>query len=342
VTRHVNYGIARKSRMTGGDIAIVGFLGLGMIIWWNFLRGDTTIPDVALTAGPKPVLTTDRPDDGPAPPSRQDVPEKGDTPAPPHASDKPPVDPKQAASLVSAGKEALSRGDAITARSYLSEAFLLGLEPSQAAWVRAELTRIGQETVFSGHILDNDPLASRYLVKTGDTLGKIAKSFRIPDDLVAALNGIANKNSIREGQSLRVVQGPFHAVVHKRSYVMDVFLDNVLVKHFKVGLGADGSTPTGEWRVSTKLVNPTYYPPRGGQVVAADDPTNPLGERWIGLIGISGEAAGQERYGIHGTVEPDSIGKSVSLGCIRMYNEDVMQLYTYLIEKQSTVTVVND
>jgi len=120
---------------------------------------------------------------------------------------------------------------------------------------------------------------------------------------------------------------------------LDVYLGDAFVRQFKVGLGADDSTPTGEWRVATKLINPTYYPPRGGEIIAADDPKNPLGERWIGLVGVSGAAVDQERYGIHGTNDPDSIGKSVSMGCIRLPNEDVEALYTYLVETHSTVTV---
>ena len=75
------------------------------------------------------------------------------------------------------------------------------------------------------------------------------------------------------------------------------------------------------------------------KVSPADDPKNPLGERWIGLVGISGAAVDQERYGIHGTNEPETIGKSVSMGCIRMHNEDVEALYTYLVETHSAVTV---
>ena len=207
------------------------------------------------------------------------------------------------------------------------------------ATLRAELTRIGRETIFSRRIFDDDPWVERYIIKTGDSLAKIGKQYKITDDLLASINGIKNKNLIRVGQSLKVIRGPFHAVIDKKSYTLDVLLGQTLVNHFKVGLGEDGSTPRGEWRVSTKLRNPTYHPSRGGKIIAADDPENPLGERWIGLEGTGGEAVGQLRYGIHGTIEPDSIGRDASLGCVRLFNEDVELLYSYLIEKHSTVTI---
>lgn len=256
----------------------------------------------------------------------------------------PPVDSadsvaQRAESLFAAGTQALERGRVVAGRAYLSEALQLGIEEPNRTLVHAELTRIGNETIFSPRIFDNDPLVSRYVIQPGETLGKIAKKQKVSADLLATINGIADKNRIRAGQTIKIVQGPFRAVVHKHSYSLDVYLGSTFVKHFKVGLGMDDSTPAGEWKVGTKLVNPTYYPPRGGRIMAADDPENPLSERWIGLVGLGGEALGQERYGIHGTTEPDSIGQSVSLGCIRMYNEDVEALYTYLVDEHSIVTV---
>ena len=215
----------------------------------------------------------------------------------------------------------------------------LGVTGRQRTTLRNELTRIGNETVFSSRILTDDPLVERYTIQPGDALGKIAKANQVSADLLAAINGMADKNRIRAGQTIKIIKGPFHAVVTKSIYSLDVYLGSTFVRHFRVGLGADDSTPRGEWHVATKLENPTYYPPRSGRVVSADDPTNPLGERWIGLTCVSGECVGQFRYGIHGTIENDSIGKSVSLGCIRMYNEDVEALYTYLVEKHSRVTV---
>jgi lipoprotein-anchoring transpeptidase ErfK/SrfK len=227
----------------------------------------------------------------------------------------------------------------VPARQYFSEALQLGPDDPERTLLRAELTRLGNETIFSARIYEDDPFIERYIIQPGDTMGKIAKANHVTPELLAEINGIRNVNLIRAGQTIKVIKGPFRAVVDSRTYTLGVYLQNTFVKQFKVGLGADQSTPTGEWRVGTKLVNPTYYPPRSGQVIAADDPANPLGERWIALHGVSGEAAGQLRYGIHGTVEPDSIGKSVSLGCIRLYNEDVEALYNYLVEKESTVIV---
>jgi lipoprotein-anchoring transpeptidase ErfK/SrfK len=315
-----------------------GSFALG--IWWTFLRSSAPAPAVAeLALTPQPRLTTDRPDLQPSGQVDPRVSEKGDSGSPVETVTPKAPTGQKAESLVEAGKQAMERGDLITARTHLSEALRLGVKDSELPLVRAELTRIGAETILSGSILTDDPLISRYIIKPGDTLGKVAKAQKVSPELIARINGIADVNRIRAGQTIKIIHGPFDAVVHKRDHVLEVYMGSTLVKHFTVGLGADNGTPTGEWRVGTKLVNPTYYPPRGGKIVSADDPTNPLGERWIGLIGLSGEAVGQERYGIHGTIEPDSIGRSVSLGCVRMHNEDVAILYTYLVEKHSKITI---
>lgn len=250
-----------------------------------------------------------------------------------------PVTLESASSLLAAGKQAAAAGEWVAARTRFAEAFQRNPAPDEAKLLRSELVRLGEETIFSPRILENDPLSGRYIIQTGDSLAKIANKFKVSADLLANINGIADKNRIRAGQAIKVVNGPFRAVVEKKRFTLDLFLADVLVRQFPVGLGADGSTPTGQWQVSTKLVNPTYYPPRGGAIIAADDPKNPLGERWIGLVGLAGEALGQERYGIHGTIEPETIGRDASLGCIRLHNKDVEALYMCLVEKHSTVTV---
>lgn len=79
--------------------------------------------------------------------------------------------------------------------------------------------------------------------------------------------------------------------------------------------------------VSQKRENPTWTPtedmrrenPRLPAYVAGGDPRNPLGVRALYL--------GESMYRIHGTDAPQLIGEQVSHGCIRMYNEDVVDLY---------------
>jgi lipoprotein-anchoring transpeptidase ErfK/SrfK len=281
-------------------------------------------PDMKPDSGPRPEIV------GPSGPLKLSA--KAAEPSSPGASAQSPI---------ASGREALQRNDLVAARTHFNEALKSGAAESDISFLRGELIRLANETIFSPRIFDDDPFVERYIIQPGDALGNVAKANKVSAELLANINKIADKNRIRAGQVIKVIKGPFHAVVDTSEYSLDVYLGDTLVKHYKVGLGVDNSTPTGEWRVGNKLVNPTYYPPRGGQIVAADDPNNPLGERWIGLIGVSGEAAGQERYGLHGTIDPMSIGQNISLGCIRLHNEDAEALYTFLIENESTVTVRN-
>jgi len=90
-----------------------------------------------------------------------------------------------------------------------------------------------------------------------------------------------------------------------------------VVKVYRVATGAAATpSPSGSYRVARRVSEPAYYHP--GKVIAAG-PENPLGPRWIGLD--------TQGYGIHGTNEPESIGRAASHGCIRMRNADVTDLF---------------
>jgi peptidoglycan hydrolase-like protein with peptidoglycan-binding domain len=82
-------------------------------------------------------------------------------------------------------------------------------------------------------------------------------------------------------------------------------------------------TPTGDYSVTSKVVNPTWYPPNSEWAKDAKPIppgiTNPLGTRWIGTSAPN--------VGIHGTPDSGSIGTYASHGCIRMYIPDVEALF---------------
>jgi lipoprotein-anchoring transpeptidase ErfK/SrfK len=157
-----------------------------------------------------------------------------------------------------------------------------------------------------------------HVVQPGDLLQSIARGYNISWQYLAKLNRVEPQR-VQAGQQLKVIQGPFGAVVDLRRFELTVHSNGYFVARFPIGIGKDGSTPVGEFTVQDKLENPTYYGPDG--VVAPDDPQNPLGEFWMSL---------GDSYGIHGTIDESSIGRAESRGCVRLKNQDVADLYDLL------------
>jgi lipoprotein-anchoring transpeptidase ErfK/SrfK len=185
------------------------------------------------------------------------------------------------------------------------------------------LDKVAQRIYFS----PQPHVEPAYEIQPGDQLRKIATKYHLSWQYLSRVNQV-DARKIRPGKKLKVFQGPFNATVDLDQFELVIYLSGNYVKRYSVGVGKDNSSPLGEFNVKEKLENPTYYGPEGN-VLAADDPKNPLGERWID-IGNS--------FGIHGTIEPNSIGKSESAGCIRLRNEDVAEVYD-LLTVGSTVTI---
>jgi LysM repeat protein len=218
-----------------------------------------------------------------------------------------------------------------------------GLGATEDREARSLLTRIADETVFGKAAVANDPLVTTYFIQSGDVLVNIGKKHGVPAEALMLINGITDARRIRVDQKIKIPTQPFNARIYKSQFRLDVFLGDTYVRSYRVGLGAENGTPEGVWRVKERLANPTYFPSESSphkRVIPADDPNNPLGEWWIGLEGVEGAAVGHSGYGIHGTIEPESIGKAVSLGCVRMHNEDVGFVWKLLQPGKSTVTIV--
>jgi LysM repeat protein len=235
-------------------------------------------------------------------------------------------------------------GQRIAARTELNRLLTQIRNAQQQRELRSHLEKIADETVFSSKIFADDPLIERYAVESGDVLVHIGRKFSVPYEIIMRINGIRDARRIRAGQVLKVPRGPFHAVIDKSDFRLDLYLQDLYVRSFRVGLGADYGTPEGVWVVKEgeRLRNPTYYPPPGSpikRILPPNDPKNPLGEYWIALKGIEGDAIGRDGYGIHGTIEPDSIGRNASLGCVRMLNEEVAFLFDALMPGESRVTI---
>jgi lipoprotein-anchoring transpeptidase ErfK/SrfK len=96
---------------------------------------------------------------------------------------------------------------------------------------------------------------------------------------------------------------------------------------YPVGVGRAGRQWAGKSFIDSKRIKPAWGPPPDikrehpnlPDVIPGGSPKNPMGAAALTLSG--GE------YAIHGTNNPGSVGGFVSYGCIRMYNQDITDLY---------------
>jgi lipoprotein-anchoring transpeptidase ErfK/SrfK len=258
-----------------------------------------------------------------------------------------------AAKLLADAEAKSETGDLAGARAVLNEPLVSGrLAEPDAQAVRHALMEINAKLVLSAKPYPSDPFEAPVMVESGMRLQKLANQYDITWPLICRVNGYeptdAGARRIRAGHTIKLIKGPFCAVVNKGAFRMDLYLGGLpgeagstYVTSFPVGLGKDDSTPTGLWTVElhNKVRNPVYYSPRGEGVFKSEDPKNPLGGYWIGLKGEDGNAVGKNSYGIHGTIEPESIGRQSSMGCIRLGHDDIALAFDMLVEIKSRVLV---
>ena len=111
----------------------------------------------------------------------------------------------------------------------------------------------------------------------------------------------------------------------RRLYYVD---SNGRAIRYPVGVGKKGKQWEGESFIDGKYVQPAWSPPEDirrekptlPSVIPGGVPSNPMGAAAMTL-------AGGGEYAIHGTNDPGSIGGFVSYGCIRMYNQDILDLF---------------
>lgn len=110
-------------------------------------------------------------------------------------------------------------------------------------------------------------------------------------------------------------------IINKSTNQLAFFDDGQLVKTYPVATGkTDKLTPEGTFKIVNKIKNRPYYTDN----IPGGSPNNPLGDRWLG---IDARGTNGTVYAIHGNNNPNSIGKYISAGCVRMYNDDIRSLY---------------
>lgn len=165
-------------------------------------------------------------------------------------------------------------------------------------------------------------------VGPGDSLTVLRKRVlrRRPDlllctGLIAEVNGI--RGYLQPGDVLRIPTEHANVIVDLDARLVMYRHGDEVVQAWECGIGKPGhETPIGVYTIGIKQERPAHTT----KGLPYGHPLNPLGSRWLAL-----EKDGRNTsYGIHGTSDPDGVGEELSLGCIRMRNEEVNELFEIL------------
>jgi hypothetical protein len=245
--------------------------------------------------------------------------------------------------LVSLAEDDVRRGDAPAAARALTEA-IEGSIGGGAGFAELRplveaLDAVNRDVFFDPRGTFRSEVVE---VASSDSYHKIAKrlarekQIRIGVGLLRALNRRTGDH-LDVGERLRVPSDPIRIEIHRPAFACLVYLGDWLLRAYPVGLGKDGSeTPAGSFEVGKKDPRPIWWrPDPPGPPLPYGHPDNPLGERWIGF-----RAEGRDTdYGIHGTNSEDAILAKVSNGCVRLRNEDVVELFDWIPDSGTPVTI---
>lgn len=199
----------------------------------------------------------------------------------------PPTNTAQAqSSLFSATRLAVQ---AALDRGELSQALLLlsnwygdpSLSPEETAEVNTLLGQLAGSVIYS----TEHRLAPPYMVKAGERLETIAKEYDVPWQLLAKINGITSADQLQPGQELKVIRGPFSAIIDINQRKMTLMLERRYAGRFVLDVDPSVTVEEGHWEVDQKLLTPANAD------VAGAGPTTLTEERSLMLSNASGDVS---------------------------------------------------
>jgi lipoprotein-anchoring transpeptidase ErfK/SrfK len=221
-----------------------------------------------------------------------------------------------ASALLNKAKDLQAKGDLVSLKNVFQQLVNDFPNSNEVMNWQKKIDDINIKLLFS---LVITPKSVLYEIKPGDTLAKIAREFKTTLDLIKISNNLSG-DKIIPGRKIKVWTVPFSILVDKSQNILILKSDEEIIKNYIISTGKNNSTPIGNFKITSKLINPTWY--KSGVVVPAGSPENILGTRWMGIDLPS--------YGLHGTTEPQNLGQQVTQGCVRLSNHDVEELYTII------------
>ncbi len=228
------------------------------------------------------------------------------------ASDGPDEEVRRAfAALMDSATARLNKGELAEVHLLLSEWY--GdprLPPDQASQLSELLSQLAGTVIYSQQSFLERP----YVVQSGDSLEKIGQAHNVPWQMLAKINNLRNPADMHPGRELKVVRGPFNAIVDLSRYELVLMLDGRYAGRFAIGVGRD-CPPLGRQYV---VRDKRSTSPASASNPVQGEPSNGL---WIDLGG---------GVGIHGTKTPQDIGRNSGQGAIFLAERDLEDLYDIL------------
>ena len=226
--------------------------------------------------------------------------------------------------------------------------------------LHADTPTLGSYTFTSGDLVGLHPMPASWLEKSQlpsmayvTALELVAERSHARPDLIRKLNPGVNWSALLPGAKVVVPAAEPVVVSGSAAQIMISMNDHVLevldgqgkvIAHFPVSIARMvEKRPTGSLHVTVVIPDPDYtfdpdvFPESeegrqlGRKLVIPPGPNNPVGVVWIGLD--------RPGYGIHGTPEPENVGRTESHGCFRLANWDALTLMG-LVHVGMTVNVL--
>ncbi len=184
--------------------------------------------------------------------------------------------------------------------------------------MEALLGDINISLLFSPQEIEGNDEFKVHVIKKGDALDILRRTYKVSPELLMRVNGIRNPKLLSIGKQLVIPQTDFSIEVDKASLTLLLLNRGKFFKRYAIRMPREElKVPGGTYSIEVKKENPTWIGP--DRTYPAGDPGNVLGTRLMSLKGSNAS--------IHGTNDPSTIGQYAPVGYIGLTNQDVEELY---------------
>lgn len=217
-----------------------------------------------------------------------------------------------------AAAEKIQNGDALEVLRALSPYYgNPRFSEEESAFLTNMLAQAATQVIYS----QKSYLETPYTVQEGDTLEKIAASYRIPAEFIARINGISDPAALTVGSQLKVLRGPFQAIVYLDRYEMILTLNGLFAGRFWIGIGGELTMKDGDYAFFQKMSG--SVPGAAGTALA--------------FARTTGEPGSSDALYIQTAADPAVIGTRSASGNILMNSSDVESLSVMLGARSSLI-----